>query len=1103
MERADEEVPDHIPIHGYMFQLKLLVLFMCRGLTGGYSFNLGTEIKEAGKFDDLVFEFTLDRKKYFRLLQAKHKLDKTGSSITTNSLLNKIKSEFYLPKYFFSYLDAKNNSMFRGGTIKDVIICTNVNFNDKVLNNEDIKIQLLSNKDDLLDINMSCLTKPMRYKFTEEIVPKLNKILNDYKTKSKKVLSDYNDDDIKDFINHLVFAVDCPSEQELDEVIKREIEKQFNFLSNIFSVQNTYCRFMMTMLDWLQGKVRGRFISGEEGKQFFEEARKSIPVLFNIRGPVESFTGRNKELENLHKLLKISSDKTKVVCVTGIGGIGKTELARMYISNFAMEYNNNVLWFNAGSYQALEACFRSLASDKLSISTKNANGKDRGLISIVEDVYKTISNRKCLIIFDNVQHYQCKNECDDGIDRFLPSFSEVSGPYILITSRNQNWPSTIHVLSLDTFEKDEAVQFISKALKTDSNESSILADQMQCFPLALQQAVSYIKVQNMKLQNVGSHFNIACYLNLLKDKSKLVLNYSFPDESYIDYTQTVYITWNVTLDLIRKSENGNEALKIMNILSYMDPEDIPIEIFLKLVNDYDILSSALGILKQYSMITIHHKIISSEQQVGMINVHVLVQEVIRLKLVEDKEDRLILEEALQIFTKWENLNDRTLNHAMSVWDYSSKDGVLSEDKRYYCAWVSKEISDQLLVRCRYTELQSFGEKAIKYCSSLPMDEVKHLLETLKSNNDIALQILGLFMNAQRSFQGAISFSENKYGINNPLSLMIKKITHAADLVVTGEDDEALDILKSLSQPDGSDSKEFLGNLFLSEVEKYKDTQHLHKTYHKSTENKNVSDGHLDFAQKGFSEALDGLKGRLEGLKIFGNQPETLRAQSNLAEIFRKQTKLDEASKLFEETYEKQKTVLGKDHLDTLETLFGKGKTLEDQENFNDSLRIYQEVLENRITKLGKDHPSSLEACTSIGNIFYKLKDYDKALERYNEVLSISKKTENEADNLDIIIKIGKIYFNKGEINRALVVFEDAITTIEDTVGCDHSDYLSIRKLIAEIYQKQGKYDLALENLENILEFQKERLGENHPDCLFSEYYIAKIVSMKRIYKTVM
>lgn len=67
-------------MHGDVFQLKLLMLFLIRPINAGYQFKLGTEIPgEGGKFDDLIFKYRVDdaitSSWRYRYLQAKHKQD--------------------------------------------------------------------------------------------------------------------------------------------------------------------------------------------------------------------------------------------------------------------------------------------------------------------------------------------------------------------------------------------------------------------------------------------------------------------------------------------------------------------------------------------------------------------------------------------------------------------------------------------------------------------------------------------------------------------------------------------------------------------------------------------------------------------------------------------------------------------------------------------------------------------------------------------------------------------------------------------------------------------------------------------------------------------
>lgn len=62
-------------LHGTIYQLKILMLFLKKGVDKGYQFSLATEMDKAEKFDDLVFEYRKterDRKSYI-FLQAKHK----------------------------------------------------------------------------------------------------------------------------------------------------------------------------------------------------------------------------------------------------------------------------------------------------------------------------------------------------------------------------------------------------------------------------------------------------------------------------------------------------------------------------------------------------------------------------------------------------------------------------------------------------------------------------------------------------------------------------------------------------------------------------------------------------------------------------------------------------------------------------------------------------------------------------------------------------------------------------------------------------------------------------------------------------------------------
>ncbi|KZR97163.1 Uncharacterized protein APZ42_008121, partial [Daphnia magna] len=112
---ASSSVPEEAPEvaqglrktnHGVIFQLKLLMLFLIRGIRAGHAFRLGTEMEDiGGKFDDIIFQYEVDdggKRQVNRYLQAKHKQDES-TKITAGQLFNETEGDFSLLKYFSSY----------------------------------------------------------------------------------------------------------------------------------------------------------------------------------------------------------------------------------------------------------------------------------------------------------------------------------------------------------------------------------------------------------------------------------------------------------------------------------------------------------------------------------------------------------------------------------------------------------------------------------------------------------------------------------------------------------------------------------------------------------------------------------------------------------------------------------------------------------------------------------------------------------------------------------------------------------------------------------------------------------------------------------------
>ncbi|GFQ71156.1 ANK_REP_REGION domain-containing protein, partial [Trichonephila clavata] len=172
-----------------------------------------------------------------------------------------------------------------------------------------------------------------------------------------------SDEEIKGFLNELVFVVNSPNDAELEKLIRNEISddlaRRFKYFGDDDSVLNALSTMMSS---WMKDK-RGRFLTPEEGEKFFreveklpstlgrielvlEEIKKGLdsmmgeksasdntqqahfhkePIWFNMRYPVKTFTGRRSELQKIHKELHKTTGEqaevSQIVVISGLGGI--------------------------------------------------------------------------------------------------------------------------------------------------------------------------------------------------------------------------------------------------------------------------------------------------------------------------------------------------------------------------------------------------------------------------------------------------------------------------------------------------------------------------------------------------------------------------------------------------------------------------------------------------------------------------------------------------------------------------------------------------------------------------------------------------------------
>ena len=312
------------------------------------------------------------------------------------------------------------------------------------------------------------------------------------------------------------------------------------------------------------------------------------------------FCGRESLLNELEQGFSGTHGNQPQV-LSGLGGVGKTQLALTYAHQHRESYQI-CRWLLTDGEQLSLSIHRF--AEELGIDTQGLEEAE-----LVSSIYQTLAHYSYLLIFDNADDTQ-------RIREYLPKGALQSHQNILITSRSANWRRKI---ALHELTPAEAFHYLRAQLpEADDVALHALASTLSYFPLALSQAVAYIRAS-------GIHVNR--YVSLVSRNTLSALNEADLEETY---HYTIQNTWALSK---QKIQEHPDALLLLNACVWLGADEIPIYLLehsLLLGNAFVVLE-ALKILHQYSMV--------EEIKPGYLKIHRLVQHVLR----EDIEALPVLE----------------------------------------------------------------------------------------------------------------------------------------------------------------------------------------------------------------------------------------------------------------------------------------------------------------------------------------------------------------------------------------------------------------------------------------------------------------------------
>jgi tetratricopeptide (TPR) repeat protein len=206
--------------------------------------------------------------------------------------------------------------------------------------------------------------------------------------------------------------------------------------------------------------------------------------------PNRYFVGREEQLKMIASNLKAggaaSISEMTVAASSGLGGIGKTQLASEFVHRYG-RYFHGVYWVSFANPDGIHAEIASCGG------TGGMNLRpDFHTFPLEERVRAVLAEWQGelprLLVFDNCEH-------EGLLDRWLPP---TGGCRVLVTSRRGHWDPSLGVivLPLDVFSRQESVALLREHrpdLPADSPELDAIAEELGDLPLALDLAGRYLK----------------------------------------------------------------------------------------------------------------------------------------------------------------------------------------------------------------------------------------------------------------------------------------------------------------------------------------------------------------------------------------------------------------------------------------------------------------------------------------------------------------------------------------------------------------------------------------------------------------------------------
>lgn len=779
----------------------------------------------------------------------------------------------------------------------------------------------------------------------------------------------------------------------------------------------------------------------------------AFPSIWNIPYPRNPFfTGRNELLSRLSTALKTGQATALSQAISGLGGIGKTQMAVEYAYQHCDEYQA-VLWTLSDTRESLVTGYIAIA-ELLGLPERNTEAQQI-IIQAVKTWFQV--HHSWLLILDNADDLALVRE-------FIPS---VFGGHLLLTTRAQSMGRMASSIEVDTMDLDTGALFLLRrvglvpqtasldtALSADKALAREICEELGGLPLALDQAGAFIEEVQCSLLDFQLRYRRRQAL-LLGRRGGIVA----------DHPEPVATTWSLSFEKVE--QRSPEASELLRLCAVLNQDAIPIELITKgarhlgptianVSKDDVALDEAIATLGAYSLIR-------RSRETKTLSIHRLVQAV--LKDTMDKQTRRVWAERAVLavnevfpevsFTTWP-LCERYLSQALSCAIWIEQEGLQLPE----AANVLQKAGWYLTERASYREARPLLERAYqisqKVCGPTHLGTARDAA-TLANLYDIQ----GKYQEAEPLYRRALSIQEQELGTDHPataaslnmLGLLSKtqgKYAEAESLYK-----RALGIREQRLGRDHPDTAQSLNNLAT-----------LYATQ-----------GKYSLAEELYKQALT-IRERTLG----GDHPSTAISLGTLAQLYMDQSKYRDAEPLLRRAFTLFEQQLGTLHPHTATCQSDLARLYLAQGKYTDAEPLYVRALSVREQKLGGDHPLTATSLNNLALLYDNQGKYSLAEKLYKQALTIRERKlgSDHPDTAQCLNNLAGLYRVQGKYRDAEQLYRRVLEICEQRLGGDHPDTAIRLNNLAGFYSERGRSKEAEALFKRVLTIRERALGGAHP-----------------------